>query len=218
MQRTLAALTTLIALTAGCSSTGSGNNANNLNNDNPDMTVGPDLAQFDPGPYPTNNPGITVGKTLANLSGKGYLLTKDDTDASALTLQTIAVDVIRKRQECKCLMLSQSATWCGPCNAEQQELIDAVTADPSFCVFNVLIDGPVPGTRATSSDVLDWNQRHFQNFPVIGANISTYAHLPNPMFLPTNVVVRPSTMEILYIGSGLGPTTISDAKALCAGN
>lgn len=182
--------------------------------DQPDMAEAPaDMAMIPP--YPGQPYGVVENQTLYPFVAKGYMLDRDHTDSSALMYQDVKIEVIHYNPNCKCLLLSESATWCGPCNAEQPELVQAVMDDPNFCVFNVLVDGPTPGKRATMQDVYDWTQRHQQNFPVVGANLMTYLHLPRPDALPTNVVIRPIDMKILSIEAGIGPTTIKDAKALC---
>lgn len=199
----------------GCGSSGGDNN--NTMQTQPDMAVpGPDLAPYDPGPYPAGPYGVQEGDTVYNLSSQGYMLSRDQTDATQLEYKALSIDVIRQNPKCKCLMLSLSATWCGPCNAEQPELIKAVEEDESFCAFNVLVNGLDQRLPATKDDVTDWNARHGQNYPIVRDNVSTHAHLPNPDKLPTNVVINPKTMKILLIEAGLGPNTIADAKELCA--
>lgn len=183
--------------------------------DPPDMAEAVDMAQWPA--YPGQPYGVREGDTLYPIVAKGYTLDRDHTDSSSLMFQDVKIADIQQNPKCKCLLLSESATWCGPCNAEQPELVQAVQDDPTFCVFNVLVDGPKPGVRATMQDVYNWTQTHGQNFPVVGANLQTYLHLPRPDALPTNVVIRPIDMKILSINAGLGPTTIEDAKALCAG-
>jgi len=70
--------------------------------------------------------------------------------------------------------------------------------------------------RPTPEDVLDWANRHHQNFPIVKNNSNTHFKLPSPEALPTNVVINPKNMKILQIEAGLRETTIADAKELCA--
>lgn len=167
-------------------------------------------------PYPGQPYGVVENSTLYPLVAKGYMMDRDHTDSSSLMYQDIKIEAIHFNPQCKCLLLSEAATWCGPCNAEQPALVQAVMDDPNFCVFNVLVDGPTPGVRATMKDVYNWTQTHQQNFPVVGANLQTYLHLPRPNALPTNVVIRPRDMKILSIEAGLSEDTIQQAKDLCA--
>lgn len=208
----------LLAFTLALAACGgnSDNNNNNVVADPPDMaTLPPDLSPPPRGPYPDGPYGLVEGSVLFNLTAKGYHLKADATDATSLQYEDVSIGELHANPACKCIMLAQSATWCGPCNAEQATLVQAETDDPSLCVFNVLVDGPTPGKRPTPNDVLDWNGAHSQNFPIVGSNIQTYLHLPSPTALPTNVVIDPVTMKIISIGAGFDPNAQLTAKNLC---
>jgi hypothetical protein len=183
----------------------------------------PDLSPPPRGPYPGGCPigGPQEGDVICDISAQGFNLTPQQTDSSLLQYTTLKLDAIHSNPMCKCLLLTESAEWCGPCQAEQSVIVDYVSNHPDFCVFGVLIDGKTPGIRATMQDVVDWTQTFAQNFPVVGANIQTYIHLPRPDALPTNVVVDPVTMKILKIDTGIDPNNpnafFDTARMLCAG-
>lgn len=201
--------------TAGCGSTGGTNNNNGGNNDLATAPAPPDMA-YDPGPYPTENIGTQEGDVLPFFTASGYRLSVDHTDVEELTYEELTIDILRGNPQCKCIFLVESATWCGPCNAEQPELIKAQAADPSFCIFDVLVDGPSRGVRPTQQDVADWGTNHKQNFPIVGSNKGTFLRLPRPDALPTNVTINPRTMQILAIHASADPAIIDNAKELCA--
>ena len=214
----------LTLVTTGCGSTGGSNNNNGGGDVQPDMTApGPDLAPYDPGPYPEGPYGIKEGDTIYNVAPNGYALSIENSDVSTLEFKSLPLSSIRADPRCKCLMISKSARWCGPCNVEQDEFAKAHEEDPSFCIYNVLIQGlQNDGSRATPADVLAWVQQHNQNFPVVmgtlatDAKIPSYYSAPGITSLPSNILVNPKTMKILQISAGLGPNTIADAKAMCA--
>src|SRR5262249_19765327 len=123
--------------------------------------------------------------------------------------------VVRADGSCTCGVVSQSAVWCNPCNAEQDVLVPALAADPHFCVFNVLLEGPIEGTPAVADDLATWNDRHHQNFPIVLTTFTSKLHLPTPNAIPTNTIFDPKTMKILQITQGL--PTIDDITAVCKG-
>jgi hypothetical protein len=187
----------------------------------PDLAPAPpDLTPPPRGPYPTGATGLNVGDTLYDIMAMGYNLSLQQTDSTMLMYQTIALDELHSNTACKCILLNESAEWCQPCNAEQAITVDYVNTHPGLCVFDVLIDGYKPGVRATKADVDNWTQMYAQNYPVVGANIQTYIHLPHPDALPTNVVIDPVSMKILQINAGVDLNNpnqfFSDAMALCA--
>jgi hypothetical protein len=212
MSRTVLSLCLALLAPAGCSSTSSSNSGALSQPDllpppPPDMT-------YVPGPYPAGPYGVNEGDTLADVKGKGYLLSPAHTDVADLKLDTIPVDVIHFNPQCTCGVLSQAAIWCGPCNAEQDVLTEAIAADPTLCAYNVLLESTPPGKRAVTDDLVTWNA-HQQNFPIVVANINTTVHLPTPDLIPTNVIFNPRTMKILSVVKGL--PAIKDIKALCDG-
>jgi hypothetical protein len=201
-----------VLLVAGCGS-GDGFTAQSV-----DMAMPPDLAPPQPGPYPGGPYGVNKGDVLSDFTAKGYRLTTAQTDSSQLTYTDIKLSEVHANPYCQCLVLNESAEWCQPCQMEQSYLVDAVKADPRFCVFSVLVENTAM-MRVQQTDLDDWTQTFAQDFSVVGGNIQTTVHLPDPMYLPTNVVVNPSTMKILDISSGLDSNNpgsiVDDAYATC---
>jgi thiol-disulfide isomerase/thioredoxin len=212
-------LASLVAI-AGCSGGGNDFGAQAM----PDLATPPpppDLGPPPRGPYPAGPYGINVGDTLFPIAAPGYPLSVMQTDPNQLQwTQSIKIADIHANPKCTCLLLTESAEWCGPCQMEQPAIIQYVTQHPELCVYGVLIDGQTPGIRATMSDVFDWTNTFNEDFPVVAANIQTYAYLPRPDSLPTNVVVNPVTMKILDINAGINPSDIASefqtAQQLCA--
>lgn len=186
---------------AACGSSGNGNNNNNTPQDMAMAPLPPDMT-FDPGPYPEGPYGTKVGDTLYNIKGQGFRLTRENTDANNAKLEELSIDdVIRHNPACKCLLLSQSAIWCGPCRQEQVALVPFIEEHPEFCAYNVLLED-APGEAAVApDDLLKWNE-FGQNFPIVVANISTKLRLPDTKSIPRNTLINPATMEILALDYG----------------
>ena len=182
--------------------------------DQPDMAQAaapPDLV-WAPGAYPAGPYGTAKGDTMFNIRGQGYKLTVDQTDATQLTIGEVNMDIIRTNPACTCGILSQSAIWCGPCNAEQDAWVTAVQDDPGFCPINVLLqDGNY--APAQPKDLITWNQRHSQNFPIILSSIISTKYLPPSSAIPANVIFNPRTMEIIDVQNGSIP--VEQVKAAC---
>ena len=215
MQRLTLLAPALAIVLSGCGGGGGGNGAV-VTMDQPDMAqapLPPDMA-YPAGPY-----GNKEGDTVYPFVAKGYPLTVDNTDSASFkgVLTDIPIASIHDNPKCKCLMISISAEWCGPCNMEQPYVVDGVKADPSLCAYEVLIQGQNEASTklAVQSDLDDWTQLYSHDFPVVLPSTGVLLRLPKANALPTNVFVDPATMQIIKIEQGFNSMASFTAKDLC---
>ena len=97
-----------------------------------DMAVIPDLVPVPPPPdlymrpYPPPPYGTKLGDIISDVTSKGYPLSLAQTDYTQLTFGVIHLSDLSKNPACKCILITQGAEWCPPCNMEQPELTAAV--------------------------------------------------------------------------------------------
>ncbi|MSP60407.1 MAG: hypothetical protein EXR72_08705 [Myxococcales bacterium] len=183
----------------------------------PDLTMKaqPDLAMAS---YPAGPYGKKTGDTLGDFASAGYRLSPQETDSSNLMWDTtIRLANYHNNKQCKCLLITMGARWCGPCKQEQPKLVQAVDSDPEFCVMGVLQEGNsmAPASR---NDVDAWTATFHQNFFVTQGNIGTSNILKaqgGTIGLPFNLIVDPRSMEILEIVQGYDPQIHAYARQTC---
>lgn len=179
----------------------------------------PDMAmvKYPEGPY-----GNQEGETLADINFAGYRMSPGNQDPEKLMWdETIKLGEFHANPACKCLLVTWGATWCGACQQEQPALVADIQKDPSFCVINILQEGPKNGTLATQSDVKEWASHFQQNFPVVIGTKQTQSlwngwAMNGVIGLPFNFIVQPRTMKVLGNVQGFSPTIHDEAMALCA--
>ncbi len=204
MTRTLTRLALLLAI-AGCGGGGGNESPPDLLPPPPDLAIPP---------YPSGPYGIKEGDTLYDVTAKGYHLSRMQTDSSKLMLEDVKVSEAHFNPACKCLVVSISAEWCPPCNAEQTPMIEALNADPSLCAFEVLLEN-IDKKKTQQADLDRWTQKYQHNFPVVLPQLAATLHLPPASALPTNLTVHPDNMKIEKIFTGFNAKEEITAKALC---
>ena len=193
--------------------TNPGGNSNN-NTPPPDMA----MVAYPAGPY-----GNMKGDVIAEqMFEGGYRLDATHTDSSALDWAAdIKFNDFHANPNCKALVISYSATWCGACQQEQGALPAEVDGKNGFCVLNIHIEGPQNGSNMVTKDDVDaWTQRFHQTYPVVLGNAAV-RQLWNgwgqngSIGLPFNFVVKPDTMEIMDAIQGFDPMIKDHAMQLC---
>jgi hypothetical protein len=169
--------------------------------------------------YPAGPYGNQTGDTLADFTAAGYRLSRTQTDSSMLTWDTnIKLSDFHANSACKCMVVTIGATWCGACQQEQPTLVSDISSDPNFCVLGILQDGPNQGTPATQTDVDNWTQQFFQNFPVVKGTTTTDNLMQgygSTIGLPFSLIVNPTTMKVLDSVQGYDSQIHSYATSLC---
>jgi hypothetical protein len=192
--------------------------------DDAGMSTGDDASSTATG-YPAGPYSSGVGGILPDVHAQGYRLSPQETDSAKLPWDmNIDVAEYHRRAQCKCLVISVAATWCGACMQEQPALIAAVQGDPGFCALGILQDGLSGGSQqpATQADVFDWTQRFHQNFYVVQGNQGTEWGLilghgsGSSVPLPFSLIVKPSTMTVVGEIDGARSDVHDYAMGLCA--
>jgi hypothetical protein len=203
-------LASLVVLLSACSS-GSGGGPFIRR----DMTAPPDMALP---PYPAEPWGNQIGDTFPDLELAGYRLTRDKTDATQLMWDTtIRSGDYHRDPQCKCLLVTIGARWCGPCKQEQPQLVGDIAGDPDFCVLNILQEGLAKVT-ATQSDLDAWNAAYRQNFYIVQGTAETKKLMSghgSTIGIPFNFIVEPSEMKVLGVVQGYRPDIHIYSMAKC---
>jgi hypothetical protein len=178
--------------------------------------------QYPPGPY-----GNEVGQTLIDFNMSGYRLSPAQTDSTKASWDTkIALHEFHDSKDCKCLVISVAATWCGECMQEQPAIIKGVADDKAFCALGVLQQTLVNGHEvdAARSDVDTWTQRFKQDFPVVLGDRATAQILfvgdgegtnGSSVALPFTLVVRTDSMHVMGMNQGVRADIHDWAMGLC---
>jgi hypothetical protein len=180
-------------------------------------------------PYPDGPYGNKVDEPLADFNVNGYRLsteTADWTDADAWATDIKLSEYLHgvapnEKRECKCLLITWGAGWCGACQQEQPALKNDINNEDGFCVLNIMQEGNQQGPLASRADVDAWVKRYQQNFYVVQGNAYTKnlwkGHARNGVIsLPFNFIVKPSTMKVLEVVQGYRKDIASHSMGLCA--
>jgi hypothetical protein len=155
--------------------------------------------------YPTENIGVTVGKTVRDqLVWQGYINGENEPTEVAMSEYLDCSGV----KSVNALLVVQSATWCGNCESEAQDIhqhmADAEDWPAKGIVPITLMIEDLDQSPARESTALNWRNKFRLNNSVVAAdpNISFMDPSASSLGLPLVIIIDPRTMEVVHTQEG----------------
>jgi hypothetical protein len=164
-----------------------------------DPTATNDAVGYPPGPY-----GYKQDRIIENLQFTGKIPSMPGTDYSTLPMQKITLNDFRINPAVKLVFMVGSARWCVPCNEEQPKVRDlgAKYQSQGVQLFDVLVEGAMPGDGAIAGDIDKWSYKFSLNVPVgIDPDFSLSQYADVSAF-PLGMMIRTSDMKIVWMCIG----------------
>jgi hypothetical protein len=104
------------------------------------------------------------------------------------------------------ILIDTSATWCGACITEAQELPSLMTTwgPMGIKVLTLMIEGQTNGVKATYQDAVDWTTQFGLDAIAVGVDPG-FSFAPAGQMtvgLPVQTIVDPRTMQVVEITEG----------------
>ncbi|MBP9112505.1 MAG: redoxin domain-containing protein [Polyangiaceae bacterium] len=158
--------------------------------------------------YPSDSLGVKAkgaarGDRFPNLSFLGY---KNDVASTVVTKKS-SLDAVSmanyydpEGKRYKIIHIIASSVWCGPCNAETDELntVAEELAAEKVIIIQAMIDGPKQGVGATQKDLDSWilnKENRFTTF--LDPNVEKLGEFFKAGAVPWNADIDARSMEIL---------------------
>lgn len=155
-------------------------------------------------PYPMGSWTHDVGGTLAQgLQWQGML---ENSDAQTTIKPESYLDCDGTKKV-NAILIDTSATWCGACQQEAQELPGKMTTSwnaKGIKVLTLMIEGPTNGVKATYQDAVNWKTQFMLSSIAVGVDPG-FSFAPSgggSIGLPLQVVVDPRTMKVVDVQQG----------------
>lgn len=166
--------------------------------------VNPEGVPYPAGPYGgTARQGSIPGDVFPNFTFQGYPNSSRGEGLQPISLADFHDPDARRHSV---LHLAAVAMWCPYCQAETQEMVQAVPAlrAEGAEFIQVIIDGPSQGEPPDRCLLDEWVSEFDTNFSVVldvdARRLGTIATIRS---VPYNVVLDTRTMEVLYAGAGV---------------
>jgi hypothetical protein len=170
-------------------------------------------ASCDPKLYPCGPFGYQSGDVIPNVAFTGRLKPGDANSTAAIKMSDFFQD-----KSVKLVALLVAAEWCGPCQQEQGELVDAYAAykakNAGVAFFEVLTES-TNRSPADLATVDRWTAKKWTNASTgMGNKLITFPVGADPSYTvvplgltayPTQILIQTSDMTIQVLGQGYGP-------------
>jgi hypothetical protein len=155
------------------------------------------------GEYPVGPYGQSIGDTIANLTFDGVYASNNTVE------QPISLSHFWQDGLAEVLVMSECATWCGPCQAQRAYLKSiAPSYNGQLAVFDLLAQNQV-GLPPTYSNLRSWGGGVFD----VGADPTEilWSYGSPEQAFPYTVVVRVRDMKIMWTGLGYDQAALQSA-------